>query len=191
MNQNELAEWLKQNVDWDRYFSLVHSLGAQLNAPKLRFDKSDLLEQGLAKFSQGLIQWVDQRGCDHILPDGTKIEMKFDSFSLHTNKRKDKKKTVKEIRLVNTLAGGENRVLEPTFDYLLISDVKSVAVVAYSALTPFVEAKKDVIALKGLPASCIDYVCMPEEVTITEYDCPQTYIELKRQLQSDYLDNFE
>ena len=51
MQTVDLAIWLRENIDWNKYTTLVKTIGDELNERKLRFDKSDLLERSLELFS--------------------------------------------------------------------------------------------------------------------------------------------
>ena len=45
MNTFEYSQYIRANLDRDKFASLIASLGNQLNDRKSRFDKSDLIEQ--------------------------------------------------------------------------------------------------------------------------------------------------
>ena len=55
MDTKDITSWLRSNVDWNRFCTLVNEIGTELNERKLRFDKSDLFEKSLEKFSNGLM----------------------------------------------------------------------------------------------------------------------------------------
>lgn len=148
MSQEALANRLYEEINWTSFFTMVKDLGAQLNERQLRFLKARLIESALAKMSNGKLEWVDDIGQDHQYGD-TRIETKFMTNSLTTAKG-DFKKTnrTSEIKLTNTLGSSEGRDLPDTFDYLLIVDTNSAAIVSRDKLLPHVKSNGD-----GLKAS--------------------------------------
>ena len=74
MQTVDLAIWLRENIDWNKYTTLVKTIGDELNERKLRFDKSDLLERSLELFSNNEMIYVNLEGVDHIGPEASTIE---------------------------------------------------------------------------------------------------------------------
>lgn len=143
-----IAKRLNSEVNWISFFSMVRSLGKQLNDRQLRFLKARLIESSLAHMSTCL-KWIDDIGCDHIMDDNIRIETKFMTNGLTTASGEFKKTgRTSEIKLTNTLGSSENRSLPHTFDYLLIVDVDCAAIVSYENLLPYVKSNGD-----GLKAS--------------------------------------
>ena len=62
MNTVDLVTWFQQNVDWNKYVTLVDTIGDELDERKLRFDKSDLLERSLELFSNNELVYVNLEG---------------------------------------------------------------------------------------------------------------------------------
>ena len=62
MQTVDLAIWLRENIDWHKYTTLVKTIGDELNERKLRFDKSDLLERSLELFSNNEMIYVNLEG---------------------------------------------------------------------------------------------------------------------------------
>ena len=126
----ELVTWLRNNVDWNKYVTLVNQIGDELNECKLRFDKSDLLERSLELFSDQNLKYVNLEGVDHIGPEGVTIEMKFTEGALFTRKTKKQKSHVADLQLMNSRGSSAGRELPETYaDFLLIADVDSAAVI--------------------------------------------------------------
>ena len=65
MNTSAYADDLRTAINLDDYTNLVAALGTQLNSPKDRFDKSDIIEQCIDVYSNGRLSWVDEVGRDH------------------------------------------------------------------------------------------------------------------------------
>jgi len=197
-NQKEVADWLRNNVNWNLYFTLIQHVGDELNSPKLRFDKSDLFEQGIEKFSSGKIKWVDANGHDHVITSsGVKLEMKYSTGCLYRTRGGKKgfgnrRSSVGTLRLTNTLGGGAERTSEHKYDYLLISDVRAIALVSYDNIKKYIIANDDSMQLPNnqLASSEIEFICAPEDWSPIDFDRPFSYADQKRKMQSDYLHSF-
>lgn len=196
--QHEVADWLRQSVNWDLYFTMIQHVGVELNSRKLRFDKSDLFEQAIDRFSGGEIQWADERGYDLIITScGIKLEMKYSTGCLYGSRDGEpglgkKRPFVGALRMTNTLGGGRVRTPKRTYDYLLISDIRSIALVSYEKVSSCIVANDDSMQLPNnvLATTNIDYICTPETWSLVEFKKPVSYAEQKRKMQSDYLDAF-
>jgi len=196
--QHEVAEWMRSSVNWDLYFTMIQHVGNELNSPKLRFDKSDLFEQAIDRFSGGEIQWADQRGYDHIITScGIKLEMKYSTGCLYGSRDGKaglgkKRPFVGGLRLTNTLGGGRTRTSKRTYDYLLISDVRAIALVSYEQISNLIVANDDSMQLPNnvLASINVDYICTPDSWSLVEFDKPVSYADQKRKMQADYLDAF-
>jgi len=130
MDTKELAQELKNEVNWQGFFNLVSDLGSQLNDRQLRFLKARLIEMAIAKLSNN-IKWVDKIGQDHQLRD-IRIETKFSTNCLTTGSGAFKKsRQTGDIKLTNTLGSSDGRSLERTFDFLLLVDTDCVGLVAF------------------------------------------------------------
>lgn len=166
-NQPALAYELGDKVNWEAFFSMVNDLGSQLNERQLRFLKARLIESAIARMSGGEIEWVDQIGQDHQFKD-TRIETKFCTNSLTTAKGDLKKgRITSEIKLTNTLGSSDGRSLPDTFDYLLIVDTDTCAVVSREALLPYVTSAGDGLKAK-IPFEILDFVCFVDKKALTK-----------------------
>ncbi len=191
MNTVDLANWLKENVKWSKYITLVDTVGDELNERKLRFDKSDLFERSLEMFSEGKLQYVNKEGVDHIGPEGITIEMKYGGGSLFTNKTKKPKKHVADLQLMNSRGSSYGRTLPDSYaDYLLICDKDSVALISKQDLLPFVVDAGDGLKTSKMPSSVVTYVFKPGEFELG-FSCPNySYSQAKTDMQTEYLSLF-
>ena len=166
MQTIELKNWLSNNVDWNKYVTLVDQIGNELNERKLRFDKSDLFEKALELFSDQNLQYVNQEGVDHIGPEGVTIEMKYTEGSLFTAKKKQPKKYVAELQLMNSRGSSEGRTLPDSYaEFLLICDRNAVAIISKMDLLPYVTDAGDGLKTSKLPSSAVEYVFKSGEYT--------------------------
>jgi len=191
MKTVDLAVWLQQNIDWNKYVSLVRTIGNELNERKLRFDKSDLLERSLELFSNGELVYVNLEGVDHIGPEGTMIEMKFTEGSLFTRKTKKQKKHVSDLQLMNSRGSSAGRTLPSSYaDFLLIADVDSVAVIAKEDLIPYVVDAGDGLKTSKLPSNLVQYVFAPGQYKPQDLAESVSYKDAKMKMQRDFLAQF-
>jgi len=187
----DLAIWLRNNVDWNKYVTLVHTIGDELNERKLRFDKSDLLERSLDLFSDGNLVYVNLEGVDHIGPNGMMIEMKYTEGSLFTRKTKKQKKYVSDLQLMNSRGSSAGRSLPPGYaDFLLICDTESVALIAKNDLIPFVIDAGDGLKTSKLPSNMVQYVFVPGEYKPLHLAESVSYKDAKMKMQRDFLAQF-
>lgn len=191
MKTVDLTVWLQQNIDWNKYVSLVYTIGDELNERKLRFDKSDLLERSLELFSNGELVYVNLEGVDHIGPEGAMIEMKFTEGSLFTRKTKKQKKHVSDLQLMNSRGSSAGRTLPPGYaDFLLIADVDSVAVIAKEDLLPYVVDAGDGLKTSKMPSSMVQYVFVPGQYKPQDIAESKSYKKAKMEMQRQFLSQF-
>jgi hypothetical protein len=191
MQTVELANWLSNNVDWNKYVTLVEAIGDELNERKLRFDKSDLLERSLELFSDQDLQYVNQEGVDHIGPFGITIEMKYTEGCLFTNKKKLPRKHVADLQLMNSRGSSAGRTLPENYaQFLLICDKDAVAVISKEDLIPYVTDAGDGLKTSKLPSSAIQYVFRPGEYKPLDLAESVSYKDAKMKMQQAFLAQF-
>lgn len=160
---SEVSDRLKEAVNWNRFFLLVNAVGNQLNDRTLRFLKSIIQDKGIARMSNGVVEYVDNIGQDHQMGP-IRIETKCGTNILTTGKGKEKRTgCTGTIKLNNTLGSSDGRDLPHTFDYLMIVDTDAVAIVKFEKLFPFVTSNGDGLSAK-LPYSILEWVVKPGEI---------------------------
>jgi hypothetical protein len=166
ITQKALAYKLGEKVNWTAFFSMVNDLGSQLNERQLRFLKARLIESAISRMSNGSVEWVDAIGQDHQFED-VRIETKFCTNSLTTGKGDLKKgRVTSEIKLTNTLGSSDGRSLPDTFDFLLIVDTDTCAVVSREKLLPYVTSAGDGLKAK-VPFSELDFITFVDKNALT------------------------
>jgi len=191
MNTKELAHWLRWNVDWNKFVTLVDQVGDELNERKLRFDKSDLFEKALELFSNQDLRYVNEEGVDHIGPNGITIEMKYTDGSLFTSKKKQPRKHVAELQLMNSRGSSEGRTLPESYaEFLLICDKDAVAIISKTDLLPYVIDAGDGLKTSKLPSSAVEYVFKPGEYSPLELEESYSYLQAKIDMQNQFLAKF-
>lgn len=191
MQTVDLKDWLSNNVDWNKYVTLVDQIGDELNERKLRFDKSDLFEKALELFSNQDLQYVNQEGVDHIGPNGITIEMKYSDGCLFTSKKKQPKKHVSDLQLMNSRGSSEGRTLPESYaQFLLICDKDSVAVISKTDLIPYVVDAGDGLKTSKLPSEKVEYVFKPGEYKPVKLEESRSYLQAKMNMQQAFLSQF-
>lgn len=191
MQTVDLAIWLRENINWHKYTTLVKTIGDELNERKLRFDKSDLLERSLELFSNNEMIYVNLEGVDHIGPEASRIEMKYSEGSLFTRKKKKKKKNVSDLQLMNSRGSSAGRTLPAGYaDFLLICDTDSAAVIAKQDLLNYVVDAGDGLKTSKMPSHMVQYVFVPGEYNPQDLVESKSYKDTKKKMQLDFLAQF-
>jgi len=121
--KQQVADYLKSNVDWARFARLTRALGDQANNGQIRFLKATIFEQSIESYSKGKIKYVGQDGCDHVIsePDlDARIEMKYTEDAVYTPSKKQLRARTGGIKLMNSMGTNTHKVLPATYaDFLL------------------------------------------------------------------------
>ena len=176
-----MKETIKNNLDSKRFVSLIESLGDQLNSPKDRFDKSDIIEQGFDIYSNGLFKWVDAVGYDHVYGD-IKLEFKYVKNGIFG--KRGLKPFIK-AKIKNSLGSNKDTISNPA-DYYIICDQRSLGVVSYETMEPYLVSVSDGIAL-NMPSDKLDIVYDLREYDISLIDC--NYKERKAKMQKELIES--
>jgi hypothetical protein len=148
MNTEEYAIRLKSFLDFQSYEMLVTSIGESLNNHKDRFDKADLIEQGIEEYSRGRLKWIDEEGRDHYdIVSKIFLEFKYQNYCLY-NEKNVPKKTV-SIKLKNNQGKGMGSEIQRPADFYVIAQHNAISVISYQDLKPFLVAVDDGIVIKA------------------------------------------
>lgn len=204
MTTDIVANYNKSNVDWNKFFSAVATVGNTMNSQKDRFDKSDLIEKALAHYSNGAIEYTNLDGVDHILTNlnNTTQEFKFVSsvfYGMRTTQRKSKTRPKIEtltklnrpvtVKLANSHGENKHKSLPATYaKYLMVADNYSAYVIAVEDLIPYLKFSGDGIEAKNVPANLFVEVITPDEYTVNAV--VSNYKEKKNKMQEDFLNQF-
>lgn len=121
MTTQQVADFLRTNVDWHRFSKLVKALGHQLNTEQLRFLKARILEKSVEQYSNKTLQYVAQDGVDFLITglNNTRLEMKYTEGAIYTNKKNELRKNC-SIKLTNSMGTNTHAQLPPYYaDYLM------------------------------------------------------------------------
>jgi hypothetical protein len=209
----QVQEYNKTKVNWEKFFSVVDTLGTTMNGPKDRFDKSDIIEMALDAYSDGEIKYANQNGVDHHLVNllnangnPTTQEMKFVGVLFYKEfviKRANKKRgtaSVKELRLsgqpvglklVNSMGSNTHTKLPENYaEFLLVVDNHSVHVVKVSDLTPYLKFGGDGIEASKVPSTLFHKIVGPEDIENRQALTGFNYKEEKLAFQRNFLSKF-
>ncbi len=187
MTQDKVAAYLKDNVDWDRFFSVVDAVGNTLNGAKDRFDKSDIFELALDVYSKSNIEYRNEEGRDHFIRAlGTYLEMKYDSKCLFTPQRLRPQKKV-SLTLVNTMGNGHLVALPDGYaDFVLAVGANGCAVISKSIIVGNLRKTSDQLKAT-IPFERFSLVKRPAEISRFPVQVPFPYKERKVELQKQFL----
>lgn len=119
--KQQVADFIKSNMDWARFAKLTQALGDQANNAQFRFLKATIFERSIEKYSNGKIKYLGEEGCDHIIPElDVRIEMKYTEGALYTPSKKLLRESTGGIKLMNSMGTNTHKVLPSTYaDFLL------------------------------------------------------------------------
>ena len=195
MNTFEYSQYIRANLDRDKFASLIASLGNQLNDRKSRFDKSDLIEQSFEIYSDGKFKWVDEEGRDHRdFKNSKDLEMKFQQDCLFSSKNKQLKKIVR-VKIKNFLGENKGINIPDPADFFIFAQQDAMAVVSYDDLHPFLIATSSSgKSLDGIyaaiPPEKLSFVFYPNEVDIVirDIDYKMSKLNAQRELIKSFYD---
>jgi len=186
-----IAEFLKTHVNWQKFVNLCASLGSQFNDAQWRFLKAFVFETAVEKFSEGLVQYVAQEGCDFIIPsiNNVKIEMKYTEDVLYTAKSSVPRKQTKTITLLNSKGTNTHSVLPETYaDFLLVVGQRGAALIDKPTLANYIEIKGDSITTT-IPTDKMHFIFTPDTISepkVIEFNLRQQIIQTIRTSLSEF-----
>lgn len=80
----EVARYLRANVEWHKFGRLTCALGNQLDSKQLRFLKARIFEKSVEFFSCEKLKYVAEVGCDFVVPKlNVRLEMKYSDSAIY------------------------------------------------------------------------------------------------------------
>jgi len=209
----QVVEYNQKTVNWDKFFSVVDTLGSTMNGQKDRFDKSDIFEMALEAYSNGSIKYVNDDGVDHLLMNlldssGKPFtqEMKFvgSLFYKEVVVQRAKKKlgipSVKELqpsnkpitlKLVNSMGSNSHKTLPANYaKFLLVADKYSIHVIEVVTLVPYLKFSGDGIEASKVPYNLFQKVIGPSDINNRQTLENFNYKEEKIKFQLNFLSKF-
>ena len=130
MNTDTYAKELRGIFNRNAYSTLIAQVGTQLNDRKDRFDKSDIIEQAVAVYSNDRLAWVDLIGRDHVdTKTGFDLEFKYVSNGLFTKVQKLPKEFV-TVKLKNSLGVHKGTTIDHPADFYMIGQQDAIAIIS-------------------------------------------------------------
>lgn len=148
MKTEEYAIRLKSFIDFQSYEMLVKSIGESLNSHKDRFDKADLIEQGIEEYSRGRLKWIDEEGKDHYdIVSKVFLEFKYQNYCLY-NEKNIPKKTV-SIKLKNSQGKSVGTEILNPADFYIVAQQNAMSLISYQDLQPYLVPADDGVLIKA------------------------------------------
>ena len=209
----QVVEYNQKNINWDKFFSVVDTLGSTMNGQKDRFDKSDIFEMALEAYSNGNVKYVNDDGVDHILINlldslykPTTQEMKFVGSLFYKEvvifraRKKMGIPSVKDLRpsnkpitlkLVNSMGSNSHKTLPEGYaKFLLVADKYSIHVIEVSTLVPYLKSGGDGIEAYKVPYNLFQKVVGPSDIKNRQTLMGFNYKEEKIKFQLNFLSKF-
>lgn len=166
MNQAKLAKHLKDSIDWQRFVNLAHSLGNQLNDAQWRFFKAIVFENSMEAYSDGSVKYVGEEGCDLIVKDKYRVEMKYTENALYTKKGTKPRAICQSITLMNSKGTNTHKAIPDNYaDYLLVVGLRGAALVDKTTLSKYAKINGDSITAE-IPTDEMEFVFTPDTVGV-------------------------
>lgn len=209
--------YIKDAVDWNKFFSVIRALGSSMNGQKDRFDKSDIIELAFSEFSSGQIEYINENGVDHILKnlfycdERIGVEMKFLTSAFYgmrvtqrkskaTNYHSEQERIVNiqklkdngtiSIKLMNSNGNNKHKTLPENYaKFLLVVDSYSASIVEVSKLIPYLIFTGDGITAKSVPRNLFTEIVSQKDFTIQDKQ-HKNYKEEKTKFQKKFLSHF-
>ena len=182
----EYAKDLRNDLNRQAYTTLIVSLGTQLNDRKDRFDKSDIIERSVARYTDGRYVYVDDIGRDHIdTKHNLDVEMKYIHDGIFTKTKRPKKHV--KVKLKNSLGSHKGTNIDNPADLYMIGQQDAVAVLTWDTIKDFLVAVPDGIEAR-IPFDELTFVFTPDDVDLdTKVDI--SYKEMKSRMQDELIES--
>jgi hypothetical protein len=164
--KEQVADFFKSNMDFQRFARLTTALGKQANDAQLRFLKAMIFEQSIEEYSSGSIKYVGEEGCDLIIPSlNARVEMKYVENALYTPSKKELREQTGGIKLMNSMGTNTHKVLPSNYaDYLIFIGNQGAILFDRSALEQHIVSGGDGISA-NIPTSKGIILATPTEMT--------------------------
>jgi len=190
MTPEQIAKELRTDIDWISVFSLMHNIANQLNDRQRRFQKADMIETGIASYSQN-VERVDSYSLDHLYK-GQRIETKITTRTLCTRVLNQPKKVPKTgfIKLNNMYSVRKFGNMMP-FDFLLIVDVRCAAITSFDRMKKHATFIGDGFKL-DLPHSVLEWIIPVGEISMDDLIIKKNYNLTRRfdSVKTECIDEF-
>ena len=185
----DLAIFLKKNIEWKLFKSLLEHLGNSLNDRKGRFMKSDLIEYSLEIFSNQKVIHIDEQGRDLKIPEkNCYCEVKFEKQLIFTERGQQKKNI--NVTLINTIGNTSGINLNTYAEYILLLDSKGCALVTSHTAKKYETRVNDQIKSK-IPCSEVYIICVFEDIKSIDTSEIDNFKNEFKKLQKEYLEKFK
>lgn len=183
MKTSEYKDRLRKSINFSSYVALTQSLGSQLNSRKDRFDKSDIIEQAIAIYSNGILEWRDEIGYDLLDTDTNHtVEVKYIEHGIFTTGGKAKS-TVK-AKIKNSLGDHKGITINKPADFYLFCQSDALVIVSWQTLSNYLVAVSDGIECR-IPYHELEIVFGPLDVcsiVTHQVNYKQAKAEMQKQL---------
>jgi hypothetical protein len=180
----------KESIDWNKFYSVVQTIGNNLNGHKERFDKSDILELSMEVLSSRRILYINEEGRDLFIPElNVFCEMKYQKDLFYTSKRLDLRDK-HSLTLINTQGERDSAELPNDYaEFIIALGNLAVGIVKTSEVKHFFKKTKTQIIAEKIPTSFFSMVCIPQDIDNIQIK-KFAYLNDKKKLQEEFLNQF-
>lgn len=187
----EFAKILKVNINLPAFFAMCINTNKNLNGPCNRFQKGTLREKGLAIYSNGRFEWVDEEGRDN-RDRVTNADIEWKTTALLTKTGRTKRYV--EARIKNTMGNSDICTVKNPADFYLFGGQDGIVMCDYTLLEQYLNKTKDCIVCK-VPFDKMTVVSMSkdyeEEIKkIQEKTREVDYIKKRDEMLDNFLKEF-
>ena len=175
-----VSEKIRDNIDWDKVFSVIVSYQYTHNHNMMRFAKSNLISKGIERWSNGYLKFVDETGHDFVTADGYKVELKSGLTMFHKKAQNTASIVVKNMN--GSVA--DLTKYEKTFDFLLIVEPGLAALTDWETAQPYFKENFDTIKVQ-LDFKHIEFIKRIQNIKNTESDLADRYEEATQKALDD------
>lgn len=151
----QVADFLKSNMDFARFARLTRALGDQVNDAQLRFIKAWIFEKSFEPYSGFTINYVGQVGCDLIIPSiDARVEVKYTENALYTTSKKILREGTGKIKLLNSHGTNTHKVLPANYaDFLIFIGMQGAILLDKTVISKYIDPKGDGILTQDIPVN--------------------------------------
>ena len=189
MKTDTYAKELRSIFNRNAYSTLIAQVGDQLNDRKDRFDKSDIIEQAVAVYSNDRLSWVDLIGRDHVdTKTGFDLEFKYVSNGLFTKVQKLPKEFV-TVKLKNSLGVHKGTTIDHPADFYMIGQQDAIAIISWEDIKDYLVAVPDGIEAR-IPFDKLSFIFDFNDIDYGKELIETDYKQIKMDAQRTLIETF-
>lgn len=170
----DYARSLSKEIDTNKFYTLVHSLGNHLNQRADLFIKANILETAIQEYSEGHLDHIDDVGKDfYDQKEGFPVEFKYSTGALYTPIGNLRRKT--QSYVIKNARGKKCEIGDDGSDYYIFSDDKSMGVIKTEDMEPFLQETRGSLNA-SIPTDQLSWIVKPEDITFGTFEPNKPFV---------------